>query len=171
VPYGRISTDLKHAVIAAEDLDFFSHNGFDWDEMESATAAARQEGKPLRGASTITQQLAKNLWLSPSRNPWRKLKEALLTRQLEHRLGKRRILELYLNVAEFGPAVFGAEAAAGRYFGKTAAHLSGREAAELAAGLSRPSRWHPGVATRGYLRQVAIIERRVAKTAWVRRDL
>ena len=171
VPYGRISGDLKHAVVAAEDLDFFSHQGFDWDEMEKAVDAAREEGKTLRGASTITQQLAKNLWLSPSRNPWRKVKEALLTRQLERHLGKRRILELYLNVAELGPGVFGAEAAARRFFGKPAADLSAHEAAQLAAGLSRPSMWHPGVTRPGYLRHVARIEGRVAKTGWVRKEL
>src|SRR6185503_21141231 len=97
---------------------------------------------------TISQQVAKNLWLSPSYNPLRKVKEAVLTWQLERNLSKRRILELYLNFAEFGPGTYGAEAAARRYFGTSAAGLSTGQAAQLAAGLSRPKSWHPGVGSR-----------------------
>lgn len=171
VPYARISADLKHAVVVAEDIDFFSHDGFAWKEIEKAVQEARDEGKPMRGASTITQQLAKNLWLSPSRNPWRKVKEAMLTRSLEKHLEKRRILELYLNVVELGPGIYGAEAAARHYFGKSAAGLSSREAAQLAASLPRPASWHPGVKHRGYQRYATIIEGRMARSSWVRGEL
>jgi monofunctional biosynthetic peptidoglycan transglycosylase len=166
VPYARISPNLARAVLVAEDINFFSHDGFDMHELRLAVREAVDEGEAPRGASTLTQQLAKNLWLSPSRDPVRKLKEALLTRQLERQLGKRRILELYLNVVEFGPGVFGAEAAARRYFGKGAASLSEHEAAELAAGLPR-STWHPGVRSRGYHRHVARIQARMGKAAFL----
>ncbi len=171
VPYGRISTELKHAVLVAEDIDFFSHDGFAWEEVKRAIDEAREDGRPVRGASTLSQQLAKNLWLSPSRSPWRKVKEALLTRQLEKHLEKRRILELYLNVAEFGPGVYGAEAAARRYFGKSAAALTTSEAASLAAGLPKPSAWHPGSKSQVYQRRVRRIEGRVARTGWLRGEL
>lgn len=167
VTYGAIADDLKHAVIVAEDIDFFSHHGFATAEMKEALREAWEDKEMPRGASTLTQQLAKNLFLSPSYNPLRKLKEALLTRQLEQKLGKRRILELYLNVAEFGDGVYGAEAAARRYFGIPAAELSTRQAAELAGGLPKPSQWHPGSTSRVYQRRVLRIEGRVRKTSWV----
>jgi monofunctional biosynthetic peptidoglycan transglycosylase len=140
-----------------EDIGFFQHNGFAVDEIRTAMEQALR-GERLRGASTITQQLAKNLWLSPSRNPLRKLKEALLTWQLEHVLTKRRILELYLNVVEFGPGIYGAEAAARHYFAEPASMLTERQAAQLAAALPRPSDWHPGSERRGYLQHVTRIE-------------
>jgi len=143
VPQGAISQHLKKAVLVSEDLEFFSHDGFSTHEIKAALRDAWQEGKSLRGASTLTQQLAKNLWLAPSRNPWRKVKEALLTRQLERSLTKRRILELYLNVVEFGPGIYGAEAAAQSYFGCSAAALTSRQAAQLAASLPNPTRWNP----------------------------
>jgi monofunctional biosynthetic peptidoglycan transglycosylase len=171
VPWNRISDELKLAVVVAEDFDFFSHDGFARAEMKKAMEKALAERELPRGASTLTQQLAKNLWLSPSRNPWRKLKEALLTRQLEATLSKRRILELYLNVAEMGPGVWGAEAAARRYFGKPAAALDAAEAAELAAGLPRPASWHPGVATSGYRRAVWRVATRMAAAGWLRREI
>ncbi len=148
VPWSRISGELKLAVVMGEDIDFFTHDGFATAEMKKAIQEAWEEKELPRGASTITQQLAKNLWLSPSRNPLRKLKEALLTKQLEKRLSKRRILELYLNVIELGPGIWGAEAAAHHYFGKSAASLSTTEAAALAASLPRPATWHPGVRAR-----------------------
>ncbi len=166
VPYDRISDSLKRAVVVAEDISFFSHNGFDTQELKVAAREAI-EGKRVRGASTITQQLAKNLWLSPSRSPMRKLEEAVLTWQLERRLDKRRILDLYLNVVEFGPGVFGAEAAARHYFGQPAADLTTDQAAQLAASLPRPSSWHPGVTTRGYLRHVDRIMSRMERADWV----
>ncbi|HSF41888.1 MAG TPA: biosynthetic peptidoglycan transglycosylase, partial [Thermoanaerobaculia bacterium] len=118
-----------------------------------------------------TQQLAKNLWLSASYNPLRKVKEALLTRQLEKHLPKRRILELYLNFVEFGPGIYGAEAAARHYYGKSARSLTQRQAAELAASLPRPKSWHPGVKSKGYQRKVRAIERRMAKAGWLRREV
>jgi len=171
VPYARISPELKLAVVVAEDIDFFTHDGFATAEMKRALTEAWQEKELPRGASTITQQLAKNLWLTPARNPLRKLKEAALTRQLERHLPKRRILELYLNVVEFGPGVWGCENAARRYFGRPAAALGEREAAQLAAALPRPSTWHPGAAGRGYARHVERILARMRGSAWVRREL
>jgi monofunctional biosynthetic peptidoglycan transglycosylase len=169
VPYPRISPELKRAVLVAEDINFFAHRGFELPELRVALEEALEEGELPRGASTLTQQLAKNLWLSPARHPWRKAKEAVLTWQLERRLGKRRILELYLNVVEFGPGVFGAEAAARRYFGKAAADLDAGEAAQLAAGLPRPRAWHPGVASAAYARYVGIILRRLERAEFLRR--
>jgi monofunctional glycosyltransferase len=165
VAYGRIAPALKHAVVVAEDASFFSHHGFAADEIREALDKAVKELDLPRGASTITQQLAKNLWLSPSRNPIRKVKEAVLTWQLERALTKRRILELYLNVVEFGTGVYGAEAAARHYFRKPAAELTEHDAAQLAAALPRPSAWHPGVGTRGYQRYVEDIRRRMERIA------
>jgi monofunctional biosynthetic peptidoglycan transglycosylase len=166
VPARRISLDLKKAVVVAEDLSFFSHKGFDTHEIELAARDA-VKGKRVRGASTITQQLAKNLWLTPSRSPLRKLREVILTRQLEGHLSKRRILEIYLNVAQFGPEVFGAEAAARTYFGIPAADLNADQSAQLAASLPRPTTWHPGVSTRGYNRAVSRIRLRAEQCDWL----
>lgn len=166
VRYEEISDHLKRAVIVSEDISFFSHAGFDTSEMKVAAREALA-GKRLRGASTITQQLAKNLWLAPSRSPIRKLKEAILTRQLERHLGKRRILELYLNVAEFGPGIFGAEAASITYFGLPASQINARQAAELAAALPRPSTWHPGGRSRAYTRAVERTLVRMDHAGWI----
>jgi monofunctional biosynthetic peptidoglycan transglycosylase len=171
VAYSSISPNLKRAVVVAEDIGFFSHRGFEPAELRNAVERALEDGTMPRGASTITQQLAKNLWLSPSRNPVRKVKEVVLTWQLEHHLTKRRILELYLNVAEFGPGVYGAEAAGRRYFGKSAADLNEDEAAQLAAGLPNPRVWHPGAPGPGYRRYVDTIKRRMAKADLRRSDL
>jgi monofunctional biosynthetic peptidoglycan transglycosylase len=171
VPYARISDDLKLAVVVAEDIDFFTHNGFATAEIRAALEKAWEEKELPRGASTLTQQLVKNLWLSPSRNPWRKVKEALLTREVEAKLSKRRILELYLNVVEFGPGVWGCENASRHYFGKSASALGERESAQLAAALPRPSAWHPGSASRGYARHVERVLARMAGSGWVRREL
>lgn len=165
-PASEISLELKKAVIAAEDLSFFSHSGFDTHELKIAARDAVR-GKRVRGASTITQQLAKNLWLSPSRSPFRKIREAILTRQLETHLSKQRILELYLNVVQFGPAVYGVEAAARHYFGRPAADLDADQAAALAASLPRPTSWHPGVETRGYGRAVERVRDRVERCDWL----
>jgi monofunctional biosynthetic peptidoglycan transglycosylase len=162
VSWDAISPHLKRAVVAAEDMEFFRHHGFSTAEMKAALRKALEQREAPRGASTITQQLAKNLWLSPSRNPLRKLREAMLTRQLERNLSKRRILELYLNVVEFGPGVYGAEAAARHFFGKAAAALTESEAAQLAAGLPRPRSWHPGAESTAYTRYVDEILRRMA---------
>ena len=162
-----ISSHLKRAVVVAEDINFLSHHGFDTGEMREAVSRALEGAALPRGASTITQQLAKNLWLSPSRNPLRKLKEAALTWQVERTLGKRRILELYLNVVEFGSGVYGAEAASRRYFGKSSAELSEHESAQLAASLPRPQSWHPGVESRAYRAYVESIRRRMDRAAFL----
>jgi monofunctional glycosyltransferase len=166
-PYAAISPALKRAVLVAEDVNFFSHHGFAVDEMQNALEDALRDRELPRGASTITQQLAKNLWLSRSRNPLRKAKEALLTWQLERRLPKRRILELYLNVVELGPGVYGVGAASQRYFGKAAADLDESEAAQLAAVLPSPRTWHPGSASPAYRRRVAAIGRRMERAAFL----
>lgn len=171
VSYSRISSNLKRAVIVSEDIRFFSHEGFDETEIRAALEDAWEDKELPRGASTLTQQLAKNLWLSASYNPLRKVKEAILTRQLEDNLSKRRILELYLNVAEFGRGIYGAEAAARHYYGKSARSLTERQAAELAASLPRPKSWHPGVKSRSYQRKVRSIQRRMAKARWLRGEI
>jgi monofunctional biosynthetic peptidoglycan transglycosylase len=143
VPLARISSHLQRAVIAAEDGSFFIHEGFDWEGIRDAAIHNLEAGEMRRGGSTITQQLAKNLYLSSERSLLRKAREALITRSLEHRLTKERILELYLNVAEWGRGVYGAEAAARHHFGKSAADLTADEAAWLAAILPSPQRYDP----------------------------
>ena len=143
VPLSRISTNLQRAVIAAEDASFFSHEGFDWEGIREAALDNLEAGEMKRGGSTITQQLAKNLYLSSERSLLRKAREALIARSLEHHLTKARILELYLNTAEWGRGVYGAEAAARHHFGKSAAELTADEAAWLAAMLPSPLRYDP----------------------------
>ncbi len=154
VPYDRITPNLKRSVVASEDTEFFFHDGFSSHEMRVAIMKAIREWEAPRGASTITQQLAKNLWLTPSRSLTRKLREALLTRQLEKHLSKERILDLYLNVVEFGPGIYGAEAASRHYFGVPASGLSPRQGAMLAAGLPRPKTWNPESGSEAYARRV-----------------
>ncbi len=134
----RISPSLQRAVVAAEDARFWQHEGVDWGAIRQAAIQDWDRGRLSHGGSTITQQLAKNLYLSPSRTPWRKLKEWAIARRLEKELTKKRILELYLNVVEFGPRTYGAEAAARRYFDKPASTLSAAEAATLAAMIPSP---------------------------------
>jgi monofunctional biosynthetic peptidoglycan transglycosylase len=138
VDYGRISGHLKRAVVAAEDAKFIDHDGFDWEGIQRALERNQTRGKVVAGGSTISQQLAKNLFLSGERSVLRKGQEALITLMLETVLDKRRILELYLNVAEWGEGVFGAEAAARHYYGVSAANLGPGQAAKLAAMLPRP---------------------------------
>jgi monofunctional biosynthetic peptidoglycan transglycosylase len=167
VNYSSISVHVKRAVVVAEDIEFFSHSGFSTSEIREAIKDALEEGEAPRGASTITQQLAKNLWLSPSRNPLRKFKEAILTRQLEESLGKHRILEIYLNVVEFGTGIYGVGAAAEFYFGKPASRLTEYESAMLAASLPRPSSWHPGVDNAYYFRYVEDIMRRLDRAQFL----
>ncbi|MDH4045427.1 MAG: monofunctional biosynthetic peptidoglycan transglycosylase [Gemmatimonadota bacterium] len=166
----EITPQLALAVLVAEDIEFFQHRGFSFAEIRVAMAEAR-DGTRVRGASTITQQLAKNLWLSSDRTVVRKVQEAVLAADLERFLAKRRILELYLNVAQFGPGVFGAEAAAQRFFGKPALFLTEDESAQLAAGLSRPSLWHPGVSTPDYADRVQLIRRRMTNAEFLWRHL
>jgi monofunctional glycosyltransferase len=138
VAYERISPALKRAVVAAEDARFSEHEGFDWEAIEKALEKNRKKGKVVAGASTISQQLAKNLFLSADRTPWRKGQEALITVMIEQLMDKRRILELYLNVIEWGDGVFGAEAAARHYYGTSAAALGPEAAARLAAIVPNP---------------------------------
>ena len=144
VPYERISAQLKRAVVAAEDAKFVDHEGFDWEAISKAIEKNERKGKVVSGASTISQQLAKNLFLSGTRSWLRKGQEAVITWMLESVLSKRRILELYLNYAEWGEGVFGAEAAARYHFGVNAAALGPEQAAFLAAILPSPRRYAPG---------------------------
>ncbi len=143
IPLSRISPHLQRAVIVAEDASFFVHEGFDWEGIRDAALYNLEAGEMKRGGSTITQQLAKNLYLSSERSLFRKAREALITRSLEHHLPKKRILELYLNVAEWGHGVYGAEAAARHHFEKSADELTEEEAAWLAAILPSPQRYDP----------------------------
>jgi monofunctional biosynthetic peptidoglycan transglycosylase len=143
VPLSRISPHLQRAVIAAEDGKFCAHRGFDWEAVDTALERLRRGGS-LRGASTISMQTSKNLFLWPGRTFIRKGAEAYVTVWLEALLSKKRILELYLNVIEFGPGLYGAEAAAQHYYGVSAGDLSPRQAAELASVLPNPLRWRPG---------------------------
>jgi monofunctional biosynthetic peptidoglycan transglycosylase len=161
VPYNQISNNLRRAVLVAEDAAFFDHEGIDLKELRASLEHNWEEGRFERGASTITQQLAKNLYLSPSRNPVRKLKELLITRRLEAALTKRRILEIYLNVIEWGDGIFGAEAAARAYFGKPASSLAPDEAALLAGAIINPREHNPAKPTRRLLRRQQIIARRM----------
>ncbi len=143
VPSSQISENLKRAVVTAEDDEFWRHDGVDWHAIRAAYERNRKEGKFAAGGSTITMQLARNLYLSPSKNPLRKAKEILIARRLERDLGKRRILELYLNCVEWGKGVFGCEAAAQGYFGKSCADLTAQEAVAMAVVLPNPRRWDP----------------------------
>ena len=143
-PYVRISGQLKRAVVVAEDAKFVGHEGFDWEAISKAIEKNERNARVVSGASTISQQLAKNLFLSGERSWLRKGQEAAITWMLESTLGKRRILELYLNYAEWGEGVFGAEAAARYHFGVNAAALSAQQAAFLAAILPSPRRYPPG---------------------------
>jgi monofunctional biosynthetic peptidoglycan transglycosylase len=144
VPYTRISGHLKRAIVAAEDAKFVSHNGFDWDGIQKAYEKNLREGEIVAGGSTITQQLAKNLFFSGERTWWRKAQEAVVAVMIETVMSKRRILEIYLNVIEWGEGVFGAEAAARHHYGTTAAGLSPEQAARLASIVPSPRRYGPG---------------------------
>src|SRR5919197_3582669 len=132
ISYAQIAPDLKRAVLLAEDSAFWQHEGVDFDQLQESIGIDWARGRFVRGASTITQQLAKNLYLSPSRSPLRKLRELIIARRLEAELKKARILELYLNVIEWGDGIWGAEAAARTYFGVPASALSAQQAALLA---------------------------------------
>jgi len=138
VPYARISINLKRAMIAAEDAKFLDHDGFDWEAIQKAYEKNIVKGKIVAGGSTISQQLAKNLFLSGKRTPWRKGQEALITVMIEKVMTKRRIFEIYLNIIEWGNGVFGAEAAARHYFKPNAAYLDAEQAAQLAAMVPKP---------------------------------
>ena len=161
VPYGRISPMLKRAVIVTEDAAFFDHDGIDLEEIKASFERNWEEGQLLRGGSTITQQLAKNLYLSPSRNPMRKVKELFIARRLEAALTKQRIFEIYLNMIEWGDGIFGCEAASRAYFGKPCASLEMEEAALMAGAIINPREHSPAKPTRRLLRRQQIIIRRM----------
>ena len=157
VPYDKISRNLKRALIASEDSTFVDHEGFDWDGIQLAIEKNRAKGKTVAGGSTITQQLAKNLFLSPEKSYLRKGQEAIITLMLERMLDKERILELYLNVIEWGNGVFGAEAAARRYYGISAANLSAEQAAKLAAMAPNPRFYERNLNAPGLRKKTSII--------------
>jgi monofunctional biosynthetic peptidoglycan transglycosylase len=161
VPYARISPNLKRAVLVAEDSAFWKHEGIDFEQLRESMEVNWERGEFARGASTITQQLAKNLYLSPSKNPVRKLRELLITRRLEAELSKQRILELYLNVIEWGDGIWGAEAAARRYFHQSSGDLSPQESALLAAAIMNPRVLDPGHPSARLRRRQQMIARRM----------
>ncbi len=161
IPIAKLPRHVINAVVVAEDGTFFTHNGFDWYEVQESIEKNIQKRRAVRGASTITQQLAKNLYLSTSKDPVRKAKEALITVLLERSLSKNRILELYLNLIEWGRGIFGIEAAARTYFGKSAAFLSLEEATRLAAVIPSPLRHRPDENSRYVLRRKEIVLRRM----------
>jgi monofunctional biosynthetic peptidoglycan transglycosylase len=157
VPYQRISVQLKRAMIAAEDAKFVEHEGFDWEGIQHAMDKNLRKGRVVAGGSTISQQLAKNLFLSGERSYWRKGEEAMITVLLEAILDKRRIFEIYLNVIEWGSGVFGCEAAARRYFGTSAAQLDAEQAARLAAMTPNPRRYERNPGSKVLARRIPII--------------
>lgn len=157
VPYDRISVHLKRAIIAAEDAKFVDHEGFDWEGIQRAIEKNQKKGRFVAGGSTITQQLAKNLFLSPSKTYWRKANEAIITLMLENLWSKQRIFEVYLNVIEWGNGVFGAEAAARHYYGISAAQLAPAQAARLAGMVPNPRFYDRNRNAPGLGRKTAII--------------
>jgi len=161
VPYNRISVHLKRAIIAAEDANFAEHDGVDWEALQKAYEKNAKKGKVVSGGSTITQQLAKNLFLSGQRSYLRKAEEMAITFMLEMVMDKRRIFEIYLNVIELGSGVFGAEAGAQRYFGVSAAALGPSEAARLAVMLPNPRYFGKHMDSNYLARRSALIQRRM----------
>ena len=157
VGYDRISANLKRAIIAAEDAKFVDHEGFDWEGIQHAIEKNQRKGRIVAGGSTISQQLAKNLFLTPARTPWRKAEEAIITLMLETIWSKQRILEVYLNVIEWGNGVFGAEAAARHYYGVSAAQLAPEQAARLAGMVPNPRFYDRQRNAPGLARKTAII--------------
>jgi monofunctional biosynthetic peptidoglycan transglycosylase len=161
VAYNHVSSDLKRAVLVAEDDAFFQHEGVDFEQLQESIEVDWARGRFARGASTITQQLAKNLYLSPSKNPLRKLRELIIARRLEAELRKARILEIYLNVIEWGDGVYGAEAAAQTYFHHPAATLGPSESALLAAAIVNPRLLNPAHPTARLVRRQQLILKRM----------
>ena len=166
IPLNQVPRDAVNAVIVAEDGTFWQHSGFDWYEFRESLERNVEEGRAVRGASTISQQLVKNLFLSSSKNPLRKLKEWVLTWYLERRLSKSRILELYLNVIEWGEGIYGIEAASRYYFGKSAGDLGREEAARLAAIIPNPRSHRADVDSPYVLRRSRIILERLEARGW-----
>ena len=161
VDYKKISPNLKRALIAAEDAKFVDHEGFDWEGIQKAYEKNLKKGKVVAGGSTISQQLAKNLFLSTKRTPWRKAEEAMITVMLEATMSKRRIFEIYLNVIEWGNGIFGAEAAAKYYYHTSAKNLSEEQAATLAAMVPNPRYYDKHRHAKGLMRKTGIIEARM----------
>jgi monofunctional biosynthetic peptidoglycan transglycosylase len=161
VPYGRISIHLKRAMIAAEDAKFVDHEGFDWEGIQKAMEKNQKKGRFAAGGSTISQQLAKNLFLTPSKTLWRKGNETVITLMLENLWSKQRIFEVYLNVIEWGSGVFGAEAAARHYYGVGAGQLGPEQAARLAGMVPNPRFYDRNRSAPGLARKSAIILRRM----------
>jgi monofunctional biosynthetic peptidoglycan transglycosylase len=157
IPLSRVPSYVQDAIVVAEDGTFFEHGGIDWFEVQESIEKNLDEGRAARGASTITQQLAKNLFLSTSKDPLRKLREAAITLLMEQTLSKRRILELYVNLIEWGRGVFGIEAASRTFFGKSASGLTLDEGARLAAVIPSPLRHRPDANSRYVLRRKAIV--------------
>jgi monofunctional biosynthetic peptidoglycan transglycosylase len=157
VPYAKISNHLKRALIASEDAKFVDHEGFDWDGIQKAYEKNMKKGKIVAGGSTISQQLAKNLFLSTKRTPWRKGEEVIITIMLEAVMDKQRIFEIYLNVIEWGNGVFGAEAAARHYYRTNASNLNAEQAARLAAMVPNPRYYDSHRDAPGLLRKTGII--------------
>jgi monofunctional biosynthetic peptidoglycan transglycosylase len=161
VSYEKISIHLKRAIIASEDAKFVDHEGFDWDGIQKAIQKNQQKGKIVAGGSTISQQLAKNLFLTPSKTPWRKAEEAVVTLMLETLWSKQRILEVYLNVIEWGNGVFGAEAAARHYYGVAASQLTAEQAAKLAGMVPNPRFYDRNRNAPGLARKAGVIMARM----------
>ncbi len=161
VPYNRISPHLKRAIIAAEDAKFVDHEGFDWDGIQKAIEKNQKKGKVVAGGSTISQQLAKNLFLTPAKTPWRKAEEAVITLMIEAVMDKQRIFEIYLNVIEWGNGVFGAEAAARHYYGISAAQLGPEQAAKLAGMVPNPRYYDKNRGAPGLARKAGVILERM----------
>lgn len=157
VPYSRISNNLKRALVAAEDANFVDHEGFDWDGIQKAYEKDLKKGRIVAGGSTISQQLAKNLFLSGNRSPFRKLEEAAITVMMEAVMDKQRIFEIYLNVIEWGDGVFGAEAASRHYYHISASQLSSVQAAKLAAMVPNPRYYDKHQNARGLMKKTGII--------------
>ncbi len=157
VPYSRISNNLKRALVAAEDANFVDHEGFDWDGIQKAYEKDLKKGRIVAGGSTISQQLAKNLFLSGNRSPFRKLEEAVITVMMEAVMDKERIFEIYLNVIEWGDGVFGAEAASRHYYHISASQLSAAQAAKLAAMVPNPRYYDRHQNAKGLMKKTGII--------------
>jgi len=157
VPYKNISNHLKRALIASEDAKFVDHEGFDWEGIQKAYEKNRARGKIVAGGSTISQQLAKNLFLSTKRTPWRKGEETIITLMLEAMMEKERIFDIYLNTIEWGNGIFGAEAAARHYYQISASQLSAEQAARLAAMVPNPRYYDTHRDAKGLLRKTEII--------------
>ncbi len=162
VPLSHVPKDVRLAIIVSEDGMFYAHGGVDWYEVQESIERNIEEGRAARGASTITQQVAKNLYLSTAKTPMRKFKELIITYLMEEQLRKRRILEIYVNIIEWGRGIFGIEAAAQRYFHKSARELTRDEAARLAAVIPRPLHVNPNQNSQYVLKKKQLILRRMA---------